>query len=140
MILQYESLYNAVCCFNHRTMHSSWQVYTFYLAMVVIHGRQYSVLKPMWYSYFFITADVVSLLIQAAGGGIASVASSSHKDSSVGTNIMIAGIAAQVVAMTIFLVFWFEFLNRLYFKNSRSDLIVDCPYGRRSISNYFKLC
>ena len=29
---------------------------------------------------------------------------------------MIAGIAAQVVAMTIFLVFWFEFLNRLYFK------------------------
>ena len=88
---------------------------------------------------FFITADVVSLLIQAAGGGIASVASSNHKDSSVGTNIMIAGIAAQVVAMTIFLVFWFEFLNRLYFKNSRSDLIVDCPYGRRSISNYFKL-
>ena len=44
---------------------------------------------------FFITADVVSLLIQAAGGGIASVASSNHKDSSVGTNIMIAGIAAR---------------------------------------------
>lgn len=114
-------------------------VYFLFGQLVVIHGRQYSVLKPMWYSYFFITADVVSLLIQAAGGGIASVASSNHKDSSVGTNIMIAGIAAQVVAMTIFLVFWFEFLNRLYFKNSRSDLIVDCPYGRRSISNYFKL-
>ncbi|KAF6063599.1 RTA1 like family protein [Candida albicans] len=78
-------------------------VYFLFGQLVVIHGRQYSVLKPMWYSYFFITADVVSLLIQAAGGGIASVASSTIKI------------------------------------NSRSDLIVDCPYGRRSISNYFKL-
>lgn len=114
-------------------------VYFLFGQLVVIHGRQYSILKPMWYSYFFITADVVSLLIQAAGGAAASVASTNHEDTSTGTNIMIAGIAAQVAAMTAFLVFWFEFINRLYFKNSRSDLISDCPYGRRSVSNYFKL-
>ena len=78
-------------------------------------------MKPLWYSYFFIATDVISLLIQAGGGGAASVASNNHTDTRPGTNTMIAGIVTQVFAMTVFLVFWFEFLARIYFKIQESN-------------------
>lgn len=113
-------------------------VYFLFAQLVVIHGRQYSVLKPMWYSYFFIASDVISLLIQAGGGGSASFASKANKDTRPGTNTMIAGICAQVFAMTIFLGFWFEFLNRVYFKNA-SEVQLDTPFRKRSVANYFRL-
>ncbi|RCK66790.1 Sphingoid long-chain base transporter RSB1 [Candida viswanathii] len=113
-------------------------VYFLFGQLVVIHGRQYSRLKPLWYSYFFIATDVISLLIQAGGGGAASVASNNHTDTRPGTNTMIAGIAAQVFAMTVFLFFWFEFLGRIYFKNSRVEP-TDSPLARKSVANYFKL-
>lgn len=38
-------------------------VYFLFAQNVVVHGRQYSVLKPMWHSYFFVFCDVVSLLV-----------------------------------------------------------------------------
>ncbi|EDK43712.1 conserved hypothetical protein [Lodderomyces elongisporus NRRL YB-4239] len=119
-------------------------IYFLFGQLVVIHGRQYSLLRPMWYSYFFIATDVVSLLIQAGGGGAASVASSEHRDASSGTNTMIAGIALQVFAMSVFLIFWFEFLNRLYFKNSKikpqdGSTVQKTSLEKRSIGNYLKL-
>lgn len=117
-------------------------IYFLFAQLVVIHGRQYSVLKPMWYSYFFIATDVLSLLIQAGGGASASIASQNHTDTRPGTNTMIAGIVVQVVAMTVFLLFWAEFLNRIYFKNSRnpsSSNEGNSPYAKRSFGNLFKL-
>lgn len=92
-------------------------VYFLFAQMVVITSPRYSVLKPMWYSYFFITFDVVSLLIQATGGGMASAETNQQKSSAPGANVMITGIAVQIFAMSIFLVFWFQFLIRLYFKD-----------------------
>ncbi|EGW33098.1 uncharacterized protein SPAPADRAFT_60405 [Spathaspora passalidarum NRRL Y-27907] len=117
-------------------------IYFLFAQLVVIHGRQYSVLKPMWYSYFFIATDVLSLLIQAGGGASASVASSHHENTKPGTNTMIAGIVVQVSAMTVFLVFWFEFLNRIYFKNAKVSSDSEKsnrPYAKRSFVNAFRL-
>ncbi|KAI5953701.1 hypothetical protein KGF54_003073 [Candida jiufengensis] len=117
-------------------------IYFLFGQLVIIHDRRYSVLPPLFYSYFFIATDVLSLLVQAGGGGAASVASSNHTDSRPGTNTMIAGICLQVFAMTIFLYFWFEFLNRLYFKRLESepaDIAEKYPLRKRSFSNFFKL-
>lgn len=113
-------------------------VYFLFAQMVVIHGRQYSLLKPLWYSYFFITTDVLSLLVQAGGGASASIASQNYKDTTPGTNGVIAGIAIQTFAMSVFIVFYFEFLNRVYFKHS-SEVSIDSPYKKRSFLNFFKL-
>jgi RTA1 like protein. len=115
-------------------------IYFIFAQVVVIHGREFSVLKPMWYSYFFIATDIISLMIQAGGGGASSSASKNHQDTAPGTNTMIAGILFQVVAMTIFLGFWFEFLNRIYFKYSKViSQSTDNPLAKRSFGNYFKL-
>lgn len=46
-------------------------IYFLFAQTVAIHGRQYSLLRPMWYSYFFIGTDVLSILVQGGGGGLA---------------------------------------------------------------------
>ncbi|EGV64644.1 phospholipid-translocating ATPase rsb1 [Yamadazyma tenuis] len=91
-------------------------IYFTFGQLVATYGRKYSLLKPLWYTYIFISFDVTSLVIQAIGGGIASAESSENKDTSLGTNIMIAGIVFQVFSMSVFLILWFDFLLRIFFK------------------------
>ena len=51
----------------------------------------------------FVSFDVVSLILQSAGGAIASMADEGDKkQSDLGVNIMIAGLAAQVAATGAF--------------------------------------
>ena len=91
-------------------------IYFIFAQCVVIYGRKFSVWKPMWYTYFFIGCDVVSLLIQAVGGTIASTEANTNLNSNFGKNTMVVGIMFQVVSMTIFLGSWFWFMKRCYFE------------------------
>lgn len=91
-------------------------IYFLFAQCVVIFGRKFSLLKPMWYSYFFIGCDILSLIIQSIGGAMASTASSSNQDPTTGKKVMIFGIVFQVAAMEIFLIFWVLFLKRCFFK------------------------
>lgn len=83
--------------------------------LVIIHGRQFSFLKPLWYAYIFIACDILSLFIQAAGGGVASAATLGNTSPDPGTNTMIAGIAFQAFAMSIYVSLWFVFIWKIYF-------------------------
>lgn len=116
-------------------------IYFLFAQLVVIHGREFSVLKPMWYSYFFITTDVISLFIQSGGGAILAKQGTLSSSQNTGTIVMLLGIGLQIVAMTIFLVFWFEFLNRVYFKplkNNQLFLFQASPFAKRSFGNYMR--
>jgi hypothetical protein len=54
------------------------------------------------------------LVVQAAGGGIASAASSKVNDNTKpGTNVMVAGIVFQMASITVFVVCAAEFLRRV---------------------------
>lgn len=112
-------------------------VYFLFAQNVVIHGRQYLVLKPMWYSYFFICADVTSLVVQALGGGVALAETNSHKSGAVGSWIMFGGMIIQVVSMTIFIIFWCDFLTRLYFKESQ-NVSIDHPLKVKGIKSWLR--
>lgn len=94
-------------------------VYFLFAQNVIVHGRQYSVLKPMWYSYFFVFTDVFSLIIQGLGGAMASVAMHNKQRTAPGTWTMFGGVLFQVAAMCVFLIFWFEFISRLNFKDAK---------------------
>ena len=67
--------------------------------LVLHYGSQYSRLKPILYTWIFICADATSILIQAAGGGIASGETIKLVD--IGNDIMITGICIQVVTMFV---------------------------------------
>ncbi|KAL1646065.1 hypothetical protein SLS58_003485 [Diplodia intermedia] len=90
-------------------------------ALYVILGRLIALagptnpspLTPQTYLIIFCTADVVSLVLQAIGGGMASVAASAvpPQDTAPGTNIMVAGIVFQMAAITVFCALFGMFLK-----------------------------
>ncbi|KAI9164112.1 Sphingoid long-chain base transporter RSB1 [Paramyrothecium foliicola] len=75
-------------------------------------GHQYSVVRPKAYLWLFLVVDVLSLLIQAGGGGLASGAANQGQDTQPGARLMVAGIIFQLVSMTGFCVLFAIFLWR----------------------------
>jgi len=67
-------------------------------------GHHVSPISAVSYLYIFCTADVVSLVIQAVGGGMAAIAyeKTPPGNTSSGTHIMVAGILFQLASILIF--------------------------------------
>jgi hypothetical protein len=63
-------------------------------------GTSYSRLSPAMYYYIFITCDVISLTLQATGGGMSS---NSAGQSYIGVDIALAGLSFQVFTLTLFI-------------------------------------
>lgn len=82
-------------------------------------------LKPMTYTKIFVTFDLISLILQGAGGGIAATADD-KKGSDLGVDVMMAGLAFQVIALVVFSTLCSDFAWRLYKKSgspSRGKMI-----------------
>ncbi|KAF9534640.1 RTA1-like protein [Crepidotus variabilis] len=79
-------------------------------------GSQYSRLTPKWYTIIFCTCDVISLVIQGIGGGLAATADT-LENANKGGNIMLGGIAFQLGVIIIFTLCATEFFIR-YFKGA----------------------
>ncbi|KAK4194546.1 RTA1 like protein-domain-containing protein [Triangularia verruculosa] len=88
-------------------------VYTCLAKVVSVYGEECSRLPARWYTRIFIPCDVVSLVLQAAGGGIAA-ASDDIKLLNMGNNIMIAGLSFQVFILAVFVAVSGEFLLRVH--------------------------
>ncbi|KAJ7136318.1 RTA1-like protein [Mycena crocata] len=74
-------------------------------------GVCYSRISARWYTIVFLTCDLVALVIQGAGGGLA--ASADDRDATqMGANIMLAGIVFQFVAIIVYSLCAGEFLRR----------------------------
>lgn len=99
--------------------------------MLKLHGDNFSVLKPRWFSYIFVTCDLVSLVVQAVGGIMAAIGVTQKTGTTDGTNVMVGGIAFQVVSMTMFETALLEFCYKIYFRNS--------PEVKFSLLNFFAL-
>ncbi|KAJ5811273.1 RTA1-domain-containing protein [Penicillium riverlandense] len=87
--------------------------------LIMVAGRESSYLSPKAYLWIFCVADVISLLMQAAGGGLASIESSARKSTALGSNLMLAGIIFQMFSITIFVICAIDFVRR----TSRCHLI-----------------
>jgi len=82
--------------------------------IVYAFGPENSRITPEAYTRIFIPCDLLSLLLQAAGGGIASSASHQNKSPDTGDNIMVAGLAFQVLTLLIFMVLCVDFALRTH--------------------------
>lgn len=80
--------------------------------IVSTFGAENSRIKPLSYPRIFIPCDVTSLVLQALGGGIASAKTHENEDPTVGNNIMIAGLAFQVLTLLIFIILALDFAAR----------------------------
>lgn len=74
------------------------------------------------YTHIFIGCDVVALILQAAGGAIASLASPTSPSLQAGINTMVAGVAWQVFSLALFSLFSFEFWMHVRDKKQTTPL------------------
>jgi hypothetical protein len=76
-------------------------------------GPQYSRLTPRIYTIIFCCFDIVCLIVQAVGGASAAHAVNTKTSASMGANIMLGGIAAQLFAIVVYVTMATEILLRL---------------------------
>jgi hypothetical protein len=81
----------------------------------VQRGPQYSLLPAKLYLYVFVTCDIIALLVQAAGAGIASHEfDQPNGDPEKGTNIVVGGLGFQVAAMSVFFLCFLSFIFKSF--------------------------
>jgi hypothetical protein len=88
-------------------------IYLCLARIVIIYGQHLSRFKPRTYSLVFCTCDLISLVLQAVGGAIASTANT-VSSSNLGKNIMLAGLIFQVVSLILFATCSGEFAYRVW--------------------------
>lgn len=76
-------------------------------------GTDISPIPPKWYTYIFVSCDFLSLVLQGAGGGIASTAAGANKSPQPGTNVMLAGLGFQVFTLIVFIALCAEYARRV---------------------------
>ncbi|KAN0111007.1 RTA1 domain containing protein [Hyaloscypha variabilis] len=77
--------------------------------IVYAFGPENSRIRPESYTRIFIPCDLLSLILQAAGGGLASSAGYSGTSPITGDDIMVAGLAFQVFTLAIFMALCLDF-------------------------------
>ncbi|OQE47224.1 hypothetical protein PENCOP_c001G00744 [Penicillium coprophilum] len=89
-------------------------IYVLLGRFIQLLGPESSILTPKLYLWIFCTCDVISLVVQAIGGGMASQqADKIDGDTAPGTHIMVAGIVFQLFSITIFVVCAADFIHRV---------------------------
>ncbi|KAF4562634.1 hypothetical protein EYR36_004028 [Pleurotus pulmonarius] len=74
-------------------------------------GPVYSRLSPQLYTTIFLCCDIISLIVQGVGGGMAAAAET-NAGAATGANIMLGGIIFQMVAITFYAILAIEFFVR----------------------------
>ena len=96
--------------------------------LITLWGRQYSPISPRLYIIIFASFDLLSIIIQAVGGSLASKASSAEPPEStlVGTHAMMAGIIIQLISMCVFaiLFLWVTWKARGVPKTNKMHLLL----------------
>ena len=90
-----------ICCLIIAPAFLAAGVYLTLKYLVLTVGRDYSRIRAKWYTWIFIMCDLLSLVLQGTGGGIAATADT-ESGQKAGNNLMMAGIVWQVVTLFAF--------------------------------------
>jgi hypothetical protein len=101
-------------------------IYTVLSALISRLGNKYSFLRPTVILGFFITSDAISTIVQIAGATLVGVKESRRQDPTTANNILLAGLAYQVFAMSIFVLLMATFQFRARHAIKEHGLQVFC--------------
>lgn len=99
-----------ICCLTIAPAFMAAGIYLTLSRIVVTFGPENSRIKPLSYPRIFIPCDIISLLLQACGGGLASAESHTNRSPATGDHIMVAGLAFQVVTLGVFIALSLDFV------------------------------
>ncbi|KAJ7607929.1 RTA1-domain-containing protein [Roridomyces roridus] len=92
-------------------------------------GTSYSRLTPKWYTILFLPCDIIALVVQGVGGGMASAADTLD-GANQGAHVMLGGIIFQLVVIIMFSSLGTDFF--LHYRNDRPVRKNDAT-GRRGV-------
>lgn len=84
-------------------------IYVMISKIIYYIAPSYSRAKPNFIYWFFITVDIISLILQAVGGAMSSTSNGSSK---VGVDIALAGLSFQVITLFFFAVVCIDYAIR----------------------------
>ncbi|CZS96125.1 related to phospholipid-translocating ATPase [Rhynchosporium agropyri] len=103
--------------------------------IVIYFGAQYSLIKPALYTWGFIGLDIFSILLQAAGGGLAASGESDRKLLDIGNTVILVGIALQVFQLVVFGIVSVYYAMNVY-RHRKASAVIDGPSNPMSLK-YF---
>lgn len=115
-----------LCCLTIGPAFISASIYLCLARIIPVYSCTLSRFKPRTYTILFITCDFIALLLQAAGGAIASTAEDEDLTQT-GIDIMIAGVSWQVFSLGLFAILCLEFGWRIK-KAKEGDLSQDIDF------------
>ncbi|KAI9786567.1 MAG: hypothetical protein M1816_007891 [Peltula sp. TS41687] len=128
-----------ICCLTIAPAFFAASIYLCISKIVTGLGRDISRISPRTYMLIFIPCDLLSLILQSTGGGLSSVASQNDQSTETGSNIMLAGLAFQVVTMSLFMILCADYAFR-YFRARRRDVgLENTPATTTRLDWKFKL-
>ncbi|KAE9989480.1 hypothetical protein EG327_002636 [Venturia inaequalis] len=90
-----------ICCLTLAPAFNSAAIYLTLKHITLCFGPESSRVPPKWYTWAFITTDILALIFQGAGGGIAATADT-DSFRNVGDALMMTGICLQVATLIVF--------------------------------------
>ena len=90
--------------------------------------------KPGTYALIFIPCDVVSLILQGTGGGLASSLSQSGQEVTAPTHVMVAGLAFQVATMAVFIALCLEYAFRVWKLHKTTGVALAPHIGKHKLA------
>lgn len=91
-----------ICCLTLAPAFNSAAIYLTLKHVALAFGPEWSRLRPKFYTWIFITFDLLALILQGAGGGIAATAGNNESLRNVGDDLMMTGISWQVATLLVF--------------------------------------
>ncbi|OJJ67813.1 hypothetical protein ASPBRDRAFT_199515 [Aspergillus brasiliensis CBS 101740] len=89
-------------------------IYLCFGRVIIVYGEGFSRIKSRTYAIFFVSCDLLCLILQAAGGAVTATAGRDQDGlRHTGVNIMITGLAAQVVSLGAFMALVIDYMWRL---------------------------
>lgn len=82
--------------------------------VIQLFGREFTVVAPKVIIPFFVCLDVVSLVIQGAGSGIAATQEIDGKDPQGGSNVVVGGLSIQLLGYVLFDILAIIFATRAW--------------------------
>ncbi|KAF2148648.1 RTA1-domain-containing protein [Myriangium duriaei CBS 260.36] len=102
-VFSFGSFVTYLVCLTIAPAFLSASIYSCISRLVIVYGRDRARLSPRVYTITFVLCDFISLLLQAAGGALAASGTPGSSEGQTGVNVMIAGLAFQVVSLTVFI-------------------------------------
>jgi len=101
-----------ICCLTLAPAFNSAAIYLTLKHITLCFGPEAARIRPKFYTWGFVSTDILALVFQGAGGGIAGSAGDNESLRGVGTDLMMVGICLQVATLVVFGILNIDFVLR----------------------------